>query len=164
MGRRGPPPLPSATKLARGTFRPHRSRGEPVPAPGVPTPPPWLPPLAREEWDRIIPLLRARGLVEEIDSAALVGYCTAWSDMADAMRVLREEGTTVADARGGLSAHPELRRMEAAREALRKFAQEFGLSPSARSRVSSTPPRVRSPEAEARRRRYFFRTPEEQGR
>lgn len=135
MGRRGPPPLPTVVKKLRGTYRRHRAAGEPAPVPGMPEPPAWLPKAARAEWDRIAPMLASRGLLEQIDTAALVGYCTAWSDLEESMRILAEEGTTCVDARGGLSSHPELRRMESARESLRKFAQEFGLSPSARTRV-----------------------------
>lgn len=140
-------------KQARGTFRPCRSKGEPPPLPGTPAAPEWMGEDAKREWRRIVPLLRQRGLLEVIDRAALTGYCTSWGDLAEATRILAEQGTTVLGPKGQLQMHPELRRLEKARQALRQFAQEFGLSPSARTRVRAAPPR--DPAAEARRRRFF---------
>lgn len=43
MGRRGPPPKPSALKKAQGTYRPDRAALREVePTPGVPEMPRWL--------------------------------------------------------------------------------------------------------------------------
>lgn len=155
MSRRGPPPLPSAVKRARGTYRPHRARGEPVAVPGRPKPPDFLGDDARREWNRIVPLLEQRGLLELVDRAILTGYCQAWGEIAEASRTLAEQGTTTIGPKGQLVAHPELRRLEVARQALRQYAQEFGLSPAARSRVTTSPAgAVDSPAAAARRRRF----------
>ncbi|MCE9636450.1 MAG: phage terminase small subunit P27 family [Planctomycetes bacterium] len=139
-------------KQNRGTFRPHRSKGEPPAMPGTPQPPDWLGEDARREWRRIVPLLAARGLLELTDRAALTGYCSAWGDLAQATRTLAEEGTTTIGPKGQLQSHPELRRLETARQALRQFAQEFGLSPSSRSRVHAGP--AADPVGDARRKRF----------
>jgi P27 family predicted phage terminase small subunit len=137
---RGPHPTPSAVKRLRGTYRRDRARGEPAALPGTPQAPNWLNADARAEWRRIAPLLRSRGLLEVLDRPTLVGYCTCWADLIDAERRLAEEGSTVIGARGQLYLNPQLRRAQKAREQLIRYGMEFGLSPSARTRVQASPP------------------------
>lgn len=151
MTPRGRKPLPTSVKKLRGTLRPHRTNPtEPKVAVAAPTPPDWLSADARQEWDRIVPRLLAAGLLTHLDLAVLVGYVTAWSDICEATRTLQEYGSTYVTERGAIVLHPELRRVEKARQALRAFAAEFGLSPSARSRVGASP-RPASDDADARR-------------
>jgi phage terminase small subunit len=78
MGRRGPAPTPTSLKVLRGT-RPDRvNLNEPRPIEGRPViPPAGLPPLAREEWDRVAPHLIAMGIVAEPDTAGLACYFEA---------------------------------------------------------------------------------------
>ncbi len=156
--RRGPPPLPSAVKKLRGTYRKDRAPGEPATNPGAPDAPRWLNADARAEWRRITPLLLARGLLEVIDRSTLVGYVTCWSDLIDAERRLAEEGSTVIGARGQLYLNPQLKRAQKARDQLLRYGLEFGLSPSSRQRVVASPPpapplRPEPAEVAARRRR-----------
>lgn len=142
MTPRGRKPLPTAVKRLRGTLRPHRANpNEPQVPAAVPEPPKWLRGEALAEWKRITPKLAAAGLLTQLDLAVLAGYCGAWGDLCDATRIVQDQGTTFISPRGMLVLHPELRRIEKARAALRAFASEFGLSPSARSRVGATPPR-----------------------
>jgi len=150
---RGRKPLPTSVKRLRGTLRPHRvNPNEPnVPA-AVPDPPAWLRGEALAEWRRITPRLAAAGLLTQLDLAVLAGYCGAWGDLCDATRIVQDQGTTFISPRGMLVLHPELRRIEKARAALRAFAAEFGLSPSARARVGATPA---TDEGDANARRFF---------
>jgi P27 family predicted phage terminase small subunit len=154
MTPRGPKPLPTSVKKLRGTLRPHRAiAGEPKVSTSVPTPPEWLSPDARREWDRITPKLVAAGLVSQLDLGVLVGYVTAWGDLCEATRVVQEQGTTFISPRGMLVLHPLLKTIERSRQSLRAFASEFGLSPSARSRVGANAPP--DDDDEARRRKFF---------
>jgi P27 family predicted phage terminase small subunit len=94
MGQRGPAPLPSAARKARGDSRKIGSRklkelgaNEPRPAKGVPEMPESLSDGAKQEWGRLVPELAAvNGLLALIDSDALAAYC---EDMAT-LRSLRE--------------------------------------------------------------------------
>lgn len=154
--RPGPPPTPSAVLHLRGTYRAHRRRNEPVAVPGVPEAPDWLNDIARAEWDRLVPRLHERGLVEVIDGSTLLAYVTAFAELVDAEQRLAEEGSTVVTARGGLQLSPQVRRAQMARQQLIRAAAEFGLSPSARTRVSASPPPAPdASEREARKRRFF---------
>lgn len=139
----------------RGTLRKHRRRDEVPAQPGVPRAPEWLNAAARAEWHRLVPRLLERGLVEVIDLSTLVSYCTAFAELVDAEQRLAEEGSTVVTARGGLMLSPQVRRAQMARQQLIRAAAEFGLSPSARTRVvASTPPPATSAR-DAARRRFF---------
>jgi P27 family predicted phage terminase small subunit len=94
MGQRGPAPLPSAARKARGDSRKIGSRKlkelgatEPRPAKGIPEMPESLSDGAKQEWDRLVPDLAAvDGLLALIDSDALSAYC---EDVAT-LRSLRE--------------------------------------------------------------------------
>jgi len=155
MTPRGRKPLPTSLKKLRGTLRPHRAiAGEPKVPTSVPTPPEWLSPDARREWDRITPKLVAAGLVSQLDLGVLVGYVTAWGDLCEANRTLQQFGSTYITERGVIVLHPMLKVVERSRQALRAFASEFGLSPSARTRVDAKPVPV-DDEDEVRRRRFF---------
>ena len=160
MSKPGPRPLPNSVKAARGTLRKHRmTPGSPVPKPGTPSAPDFLTADARREWKRLVPLLRARGLLELVDRAALACYCSAWGDIVDASRVIAEQGSTCSSPRGQLVSHPDLRRLEKARQTLRQFASEFGLSPSARTRVQATITREYDAAAVARRKKFALMLP-----
>ncbi len=136
----GPPPTPSSVLKARGTYRKHRRRDEQPGRPGAPSAPRWLGPVARAEWRRLVPRLLERGLVEVVDQSTLLAYVTAYAELVDAEQILALEGSTVVTARGGLQLSPQVRRATMARQQLIRAAAEFGLSPSARTRVHAAPP------------------------
>lgn len=155
MTPRGRKPLPTSLKKLRGTYRPDRAKGiEPSVESGVPEPPEWLAGDALAEWKRIVPQLVAAGLLTRLDRAALASYCSAWGDLCEANRTLQQFGSTYITERGVIVLHPMLKVVERSRQALRAFASEFGLTPSARTRVDAKPLPV-DDEDEARRRRFF---------
>ena len=102
-----------------------------------PRPPAFLSRLAKREWKRVAPLLHRRGLLEERDVAALACYCRAWSELVEAQKVLAAEGRTTLTAQGTLKLHPMVTVANKASDQIRGFCVEFGLSPSARMRVST---------------------------
>lgn len=153
MTPRGRKPLPTSLKKLRGTFRPDRAKGnEPSVESAIPEPPDWLSKDALAEWRRIGPQLAAAGLLTRLDRAALASYCSAWGDLCEANRVLQQYGSTYITEKGVIVLHPMLKVVERSRQALRAFGSEFGLSPSARTRVDAKA----APDADDADARRFF--------
>lgn len=146
MGLRGPKPLPTAIKLARGTFRADRSASNEIePAIGTPKMPAWLDKTARAEWRRVVPQLEETGVLTRVDGSTLEGYCSNYSaavrlqQLADAEPLIE-----------GLHGKKENPAASAARkhwQLVRQFAAELGLSPAARTRVGA-PATSKAAEAE----------------
>jgi P27 family predicted phage terminase small subunit len=142
MGRRGPVAQPASLKLLRGNpGRRKISKSEPVVPLGTPEAPAFLSPTERQEWDRIVPLLMAAGLLTELDRAVVSLYCVAYARWLDAEAHLRQFGTVVRKVRGGQGPSPYLRVANTAYAQMRALANELGLSPASRSRL-----RVEKPE------------------
>jgi P27 family predicted phage terminase small subunit len=116
------------------------NKAEPKPAAILPDPPPELSADAREEWQRIAPRLLAAGMLTTIDRAALAAYCQAYGAWVMAERVL---ATVPSDAQrlviqtkaGNLIHNPLFSIASKARSDMVRFAAEFGMTPSGRSRV-----------------------------
>jgi P27 family predicted phage terminase small subunit len=97
---------------------------------------------ARKEWKRISVELEKLGLVAKIDRAALGVYCVAYSRWAKAEKNLKNMGDD-----GLIDTTPSqykqisvwLQISNRAVEQMHKFLAEFGMTPSARNRVSVTP-------------------------
>lgn len=161
MGNRGPKPLPANVHMLRGNaskkplgaildeFRPE------VEIPDFPT---WIWPEAKKEWKRIATELERYGLISKLDRAALVLYCQAWAKMVWAERALTRamklaedaraeaeskgleymggDGLMVKTANGNFTySHHWVVGKHAASE-VKRYLDLFGLSPSARSRVT----------------------------
>jgi P27 family predicted phage terminase small subunit len=128
--------------VANGTYRAdrHAAKGGPDFPPGVPPCPSWLGREARAEYKRVVALLAPSGVLRQTDFAPLVCYCEAAGEFAQAVKELRESGHTTTNARGRVVASPWLRVKNKAADRMGKFAAHFGLSPSTRSRVPSSPP------------------------
>jgi P27 family predicted phage terminase small subunit len=94
----------------------------------------------KREWRRIVPELERLGLLTLVDRAALAGYCQAWGRAVAAEKVLAEKGMVKETPNGYLQQRPEVSIAFKAWQAVRAFASEFGLTPSARSRLSVAKP------------------------
>lgn len=161
MGQRGPKPLPSNVHLLHGNpskktkfellddFRPEVE---------IPDYPSWLYPEAKKEWKRITAFLDKHGLISRGDRAALVLYVQAWAEYATASKRLAQEvkrcealrlaaektgeeykggdGFTIPTASGASIYSPHWVIKNKAADQVDKFLANFGLSPSARSKVS----------------------------
>lgn len=82
MGQRGPKPLPKNVHLLRGNaskLSPHQLRDGFEPEIDIPSCPKFLLPEARKEWRRITPLLKANGMIAQVDRAALSLYVQEWA-------------------------------------------------------------------------------------
>jgi P27 family predicted phage terminase small subunit len=125
-----------------------------------PSPPPWLTPLARKEWDRIEQTLWAMGCLTEIDQGMFAAYCQAWGRYEQAeidlnafiaaggMRTKRPRkpkgapknwkppathGAVEVTAAGNKIVNPLFGLVNTLRRDMQRLASEFGLSPSARA-------------------------------
>ncbi len=150
MGRRGPPPKPSAQKKLEGTYRKDRAAGgnELAPPPGVPVAPKWLDKEAKAEWARVVPQLVELAVLTGLDGGALERYCVAHSNWIRAQLDVQKKGQVIKTPFGPQK-NPSLKIALEERAAARQLAGELGLSPSARSRVKvpEKPPKADETEA-----------------
>lgn len=138
MGKRGPKPEPKALKVFKGTRFKRQDSVEPGPA-SLPEPPEWLGLHGRAKWAEVGPHLAAVGLFAVIDGGALAQYCGAWDEFHDADELVRENGLTYESDKGNIIANPAVGIRQKARQAIRQWGGEFGLSPAARVSLPSAP-------------------------
>jgi P27 family predicted phage terminase small subunit len=149
MGKgRKPTPKPLLKLRGARVRGPHKSGIDAVP--GIPPAPHWLSDLAREEWERIVPMLEASKVMSPRHQQTLGAYCDSLADMIEADRELKANGATFMDDRGRVSNHPAWNRKRDARNQMLKFAAEFGLTASALARVSAVENGPQSDEEDAR--------------
>lgn len=146
---RGPRPEPTHLKLIKGNPGKRAiPKDEPAPPLSVPKAPDILSGEARDEWKRITRRLFNLGLVSQIDRAALAAYCMAWARWVTAEQTLAAmaenddefNGLLVRNPEtGALSSNPLVAQVARAAADVVKFSAEFGMTPSARSRVKASP-------------------------
>ena len=135
-----PKPRPAGLKLVEGSRPGRDSGGRKVAEPPAfkrvpPEAPEWLPAEARAEWERVVPELARLDLLKPVDRSALTAYCLTWDRLVQAQRQMDEDGSVLATNSQGRVRHPAVAVIEAASKELRAWAGEFGLTPSAESRV-----------------------------
>ena len=172
MGERGPPPKPTALKLAGGNPSGRPLNGEePVPPAGEPEPPDWMGERAREVWDRIVPSMSKIGLARSIDGGALARYCVLLVQFADAAMFIEQNGQTythpIRSVRGGKKGQPaeqpvtgfrpfpQVKLLSELNTALVKLEREFGLTPSARTRIRVTAEKDAGSDADKLKKKFF---------
>ncbi len=137
MGRRGPAPKPTALRLIDGDREDRVNRNEPVPRSGEMIPPDDLPADVRQVWDYTVAELEHMGVDAPADRDSLVCYCWAVRNHRHASRVLVESSILVKGQHGTWVRNPAIIEQGKAAAIIRAFAQEFGLTPSARSRIEN---------------------------
>lgn len=100
----------------------------------MPPAPEYFGPYAEKEWNRIGPQLVAAKMLNESDLPAFEAYCMNIELMIDAQLDIRQNGMTIIGHRGRVR-NPAIAAFGQASTAIRGFVSEFGLSPSARSRI-----------------------------
>jgi P27 family predicted phage terminase small subunit len=145
MARRGPKTKPTQLKLLSGTARKHRINAqEPKPEITRPEAPDHLTAPARLEWDRVIEQTVSLGIMTDLDRGALAAYCQAYGRWVTAETALarRAEKDAVTDGlmlrtkAGNAIQNPLVGAANKAMADMVRYAAEFGLTPSARTRVS----------------------------
>lgn len=146
-GRSGRKPKPTYLKLLEGNPS-HRplTKNEPKPQPGRPPCPRWLNLEAKREWRRIVPELEALGLLTIVDRAALAGYCQAYARWRQAEEAIEKYGMIGKTESGYVQQLPYVSIAQKSLQLMKNLAAEFGLTPSARSRLSLQKPEEESEE------------------
>ena len=154
MGRRGPPPKPTALKVLEGNPGKQKiNKGEPQPPvpDAIPKPPSRLLREAKAEWRRLAPALVALGLLTEVDTSAFAELCQNYAYYLITDKKIMELGDSGVTAMqktpsGYVQQHPLLSLRRQYYELWRKGLADFGLTPASRVRLSadSEPARVGS--------------------
>lgn len=140
----GPPPKPTGLRLIEGNRakRPINQK-EPVFDLDLPAPPFFLCAEAKEEWERVAPMLYRQRLLTAVDRAALAAYCQAygrWVQAEDALaRMAKADMLTSAlmirTHNGCPVMNPLVGIANTAMRDMVRYAAEFGFTPSARTRL-----------------------------
>lgn len=154
----GRKPTPTALKLVKGNpgKRALNKREAKVKL-SRPDAPPFLCPDGQKEWARVVETLFVAGLLTDLDAAALAAYCASYGRWAQAERALREAeqteqgGLVITTATGNAIQSPLVGIANKAAADMVRYAVEFGMTPSARSKVSA-----RDPDAEPDPAQEFF--------
>lgn len=140
VGVGGPAPKPTELKVLNGTRKDRVNHTTPKPMRVMPEQPPWLRPEAVELWDDIGPRLHKLGLLTEVDGEAFAAYCEAWATYVQAQRDVVKHGQMVIGSTGTWIRSPAVQIMRDSSALMLQYAQQFGLTPSARSRLSGEEP------------------------
>lgn len=135
MGKRGPAPKPTNLRLLHGDRKDRINTDEPQPRDGVPQCPPECSDEVRAIWDYTVVELAAMRLATPADRDALVAYCEAVVTHRRASEVMAKSSVLIRGLHGGLVRNPAVQIQRDAAMVMRAFAQEFGLTPSARSQI-----------------------------
>lgn len=100
----------------------------------LPPPPGYLGEYGEKEWYRTGPALIKMRMLAESDLPAFQAYCMNIELMITSMLDIQENGLTIMGQRGRIK-NPAVVSFGQATTAIRGFVGEFGLSPSARSRI-----------------------------
>jgi P27 family predicted phage terminase small subunit len=143
MGRR---PNPPELRLIRGSVRsnrPNRRMAAINPALGPPQPPTFLSAAARQEWERVCPLLFKAGLLTAIDGALLAAYCMSFARWREAEQLLAQPAADLLVAAVSKDRQVPNPLVGIAARAMRdamRFASELGMVPGTRSKIHAVPP------------------------
>lgn len=141
MGLRGPRPLTNKMLKLRGSWRANANKDQPQPLAGAPTCPAWLDKDAKRAWRRLIPQLVFMGVVTQADRNALARYCQTWARWKKAEEFIQKYGETypLKDEKGNVKCFmpwPQVSISNQMSQTLTRLEQEFGLTPSARTRIN----------------------------
>tara|TARA_B110001469_G_scaffold125673_1_gene141565 strand:- start:2 stop:451 length:450 start_codon:yes stop_codon:yes gene_type:complete len=115
-----------------------QNAAEPKPNPLMDLKPPmFLNKYGKAEWKRIVPVLSSLGLLTEVDRAALAGYCNAYGTWEEATREMRGKSMLIFTEKGYPVQNPLLNVVNKQSDIMKGYLVEFGMTPAARSRVTS---------------------------
>lgn len=137
------PCKPVSLHLAEGTFRPGRhakvSATSGIQLEAVPPPRDSLQENGKAKWHSIGEILQARGLLQGRYLDALEMLCRAYDRAASYQATLSEAGEFYTTARGVVVAHPAVRLLATARDEIRRYLIEFGMTPSSSNGIDLPP-------------------------
>lgn len=159
---RGRKPTPSHLRVVTGNPGKRAiNRREPNAPASVPTPPSILNDDARNEWRRVAKYLGKMGVLSCVDRGALAAYCDAYAQWLEASRGIKRladsgawgGGLLMKTSNGNVIQNPLVGIRNKARADMVRFAAEFGMTPSGRSRVQADPFSAQKEQSIARK--YF---------
>ena len=136
MATRGRKPTPTAIKELEGNpgKRPLNAK-EPKPVKKAPSWPKWLEPEAKKEWRRLSKQLEQLGVLTELDMASFAAYCQAYARYKEAEEFITQHGSIVKTPSGYWPQVPQVAQAQTYSKIMLRLAEQFGLTPSARSRI-----------------------------
>lgn len=136
VAQRGRKPKPTAVKMLEGNPGKRCLGGsEPKPEKKAPRCPSWLEDEAKKEWKRMAKQLEQLGILTEVDMAAFAGYCQAYARWKEAEEYITEHGTIMKTPSGYCQQVPQVSIAQTYLKIMNRFCEQFGLTPSARSRI-----------------------------
>ena len=145
----GRKPLPTEVKRTRGTLQKCRTLENEMKvktAETLPQPPEWLNDDGRAEWVSVTGELKTSGVLAYADFSIIAMYCNEIATYIDCQRQMQKAGTRVMvikDENGKLKYAQQVPYQKIAHDCVEKalkLAAEFGLTPSARTRIGSIKP------------------------
>ncbi len=135
---RGRKPKPEHLRVIEGnpSKRPITQGPQPERLSAPPDAPEILTGDAREEWDRIAKSLHHLGLLTVVDIQPLAAYCMAYGRWVMAERELTAGELVTVTTNGNAIQNPLVGIANKAAADMVRYAAEFGLTPSARARLS----------------------------
>jgi P27 family predicted phage terminase small subunit len=143
----GPPPTPLHLKLLRGNPGKRRPKPEPEPTipPTCPEPPSFITGYAADLWWETAPELHRLGLLTRLDVPALAAYCHSFGQWHMAVEALAKmeandplmRGQIIRTKQGEAAVNPLVSIARKHAGDVIRFANEFGLSAAARSRLAA---------------------------
>ena len=132
----GRKPKPTAVKILEGNPGKRKlNEHEPKPQRKAPPCPKWLEPEAKKEWRRLAKTLEAMGVLTEADMAAFAGYCQAYARWKEAEERITDRGLVIRTPSGYPQQVPYISIAQQYLKLMQQFAEQFGLTPAARSRI-----------------------------
>jgi len=143
---RGRKPTPTRLKVITGNpgRRPLPDAEPQIPAASLKAPA-YLKGDARREWQRVAPALVVSGVLTQADVSSFAAYCTAYGRWRTAEKAIAEmakrdkltQGLMIKTTNGNAIQNPLIGTSNKAMADMMRYAAEFGLTASARSRISA---------------------------
>ena len=141
MGLRGPPPKPTALRIAEGN-RSRRPLNEAEPTPtGEAACPAWLSPDAKKVWHQVAPICEKMGTLKDADVSLFAAFCDsvatfrfcheALAKLGRIQQVINRRTRDCVD-----EPRPEVKMLEDSKKIMLQIGARFGLTPSDRSRIN----------------------------
>jgi len=144
MGRRGTKPTPTNVLKLRGSWRGEINKNEPQPEAVAPEMPTGLDGMAKDCWEQLVPLLENMKVLTVADGIALYLLAETYATWRRADDMIKKHGDVYPiKTQDGkevkyLQQSPYVAIARNSAKALKDLLCEFGLTPSARSRVQTT--------------------------
>ena len=139
MASPGRRPTPTRLKIIKGTDQPCRIRkDEPKSKNDNIKMPVGMSPEAKKQWKKVVKELSNSKIITNLDVHALQMYCEAYSTWYTANQAIQKHGAVMMSKGGYPSQSPFLHVANKAFDQMKAMLIEFGMTPSARTRVSAT--------------------------